>query len=161
MQTQTQPGVQSQWPGPTEFVERRGHSRDLVQKLLAQRQDLLVAFCEVAGLEPYRPDKPVRSLLRKFCQLLVDYVAVVHFELCTRIADGGERRAGVRAVAEEVFPRLSAITEEVVEFNDRYEVLTPEKLAGGLPDDLSRIGETLAARFELEDRLFAALLAKS
>ena len=99
--------------------------------------------------------------LRKFCQLLVDYVAVVHFELCTRIADGGERRAGVRAAAEEVFPRLSAITEEVVEFNDRYEVLTPEKLAGGLSEDLSRVGETLAVRFELEDRLFAALLARS
>ena len=163
MQTQTQPGAQAQaqTQGPIEFVERRGHTRDLVQRLLAERQDLLVAFCEVAGLEPYHPDKPVRSLLRKFCQLLVDYVAVVHFELCTRIADGGERRAGVRAVAEEVFPRLSAITDEVVEFNDRYEVLTPEKLAGGLSEDLSRVGETLAVRFELEDRLFAALLARS
>lgn len=39
MQTQTQPGAQSQSRGPIEFVERRGHTRDLVQKLLAERQE--------------------------------------------------------------------------------------------------------------------------
>ena len=69
-------------------------------------------------------------------------------------------------VPRKKFPAIEGwqsmeITEEVVEFNDRYEVLTPEKLAGGLSEDLSRVGETLAVRFELEDRLFAALLARS
>lgn len=144
----------------TEFVERRGQTRELVQKLLAERQALLVAFCEVAGLEPYHPDKPVRSLLQKFCQLLVDYVAVVHFELCTRIDEGSERRGSVRRAAAEVLPRISAITDQVVEFNDHYEVLTPEKLARGLAQDLSDMGKILATRFELEDRLFEALLAR-
>jgi regulator of sigma D len=144
-----------------EFTERRGQTRELIQKLLAERQALLVAFCEVAGLEPFHPDKPVRGLLQRFCQLLVDYVAAVHFELCTRIDEGFERRSSVRQAAAEVLPRISSTTDTVVEFNDRYEVLTPEKLARGLSEDLSEMGRVLATRFELEDRLFEALLVRA
>jgi regulator of sigma D len=142
------------------FVERRGRTREVIEKLLAERQQLLVAFCEVAGLEPFHPDTPVRRLLQRFCQLLVDYVAMIHFELYNRIAEGTERRARVLHSAAEIYPRLASTTDWAVEFNDRYEVLTPEKLAKGLAQDLSAAGNILAERFELEDRLFEALLAR-
>ncbi|PUB91137.1 MAG: Rsd/AlgQ family anti-sigma factor, partial [gamma proteobacterium symbiont of Ctena orbiculata] len=32
--------------------ERRTVTQDLIDKLLAERQEMLVRFCEVAGLEP-------------------------------------------------------------------------------------------------------------
>jgi regulator of sigma D len=144
----------------TKLTERRGRTREVIGNLIAERQALLVAYCEVAGLEPYHPDKPVRALLQRFCQLLVDYVAMIHFELYNRIAEGTERRGRVLQVAAQVYPRLAATTDSAIEFNDRYEVLTPEKLSRWLPEDLSELGQTLAARFELEDRLFESLLAR-
>jgi regulator of sigma D len=144
----------------TPFVERRARTREVIEKLLAERQALLVAFCEVGGLEPYHPDKPVRRLLQQFCQLLVDYVAMIHFEVFNRIAEGAERRGGVLQVAAEVYARISATTDQAIEFNDRHEVLTPEKLAEGLSRELSEMGQMLGERFELEDRLFDALLSR-
>jgi regulator of sigma D len=143
-----------------EFVERRAQTREVIEKLLAERQALLVAFCEVAGLEPYHPEKPVRRLLQQFCQLLVDYVAMIHFELYNRIAEGTERRANVLRVAAQVYANISATTDRAVEFNDRYELLTPDKLGKGLAQELSEMGQVLAARFELEDMLFEALLTR-
>jgi regulator of sigma D len=143
-----------------DFTERRGQTREIIEKLLAERQALLVAYCEVAGLEPYHPEKSVRSLLPRFCQLLVDYVAMIHFELYRRITEGTERRGQVLRVAAQVYPRLASTTDQAVEFNDRYEFLTPDKLGHSLAGELSGMGQTLAARFELEDRLFEALLGR-
>ena len=143
-----------------EFVERRAQTREVIEKLLAERQALLVAFCEVAGLEPYHPEKPVRRLLQQFCQLLVDYVAMIHFELYNRIAEGTERRANVLRVAAQVYANIAATTDRAVEFNDRYELVTPDKLGKGLAQELSEMGQVLAARFELEDMLFEALLTR-
>jgi regulator of sigma D len=143
-----------------EFVERRAQTREVIEKLLAKRQVLLVAFCEVAGLEPYHPEQPVRRLLQRFCQLLVDYVAMIHFELYNRIAEGTERRANVLRVAAQVYANIATTTDRAVEFNDRYELVTPDKLGKGLAQELSEMGQVLAARFELEDLLFQALLTR-
>jgi regulator of sigma D len=61
-------------------------------------------------------------------------------------------------MAERVYPRLLASTEKAVEFNDRYEHASAEVRRRDLPGDLSRLGEELALRFEIEDRLFTAFL---
>ena len=147
-------------PLETMVEERRSRTSDTINKLLAERQQLLVSFCRVAGLEPYTLDKSLLTLLREFCQVLVDYVATVHFELYTRIDEGTERRAGVAAVAEQVYPRIAETTEMAVDFNDKYEVVNQEKLAQSLSEDLSRLGQAFASRFELEDRLFTALVER-
>ena len=147
-------------PLETMVEERRSRTSDTINKLLAERQQLLVSFCRVAGLEPYTLDKSLLTLLREFCQVLVDYVATVHFELYTRIDEGTERRAGVTAVAEQVYSRIAETTEMAVDFNDKYEVVNQEKLAQSLSEDLSSLGQVFASRFELEDRLFTALLER-
>ncbi len=138
--------------------ERRTGSRELVDNLLKERQQLLVRFCQLAGLEPYTPDKPVATRLQDFCQILVDYLAAVHFELYTRFSDGRERRQAVLNVADTHYSRITLTTEHAVDFNDKYEKINWSTVLETLPDDLSELGEVLAARFELEDRLFAALL---
>ena len=140
--------------------ERRNRTREIIDGLLAERQDLLVSFCRVAGVEPHRENKPVNIRMKEFCQVLVDYAAAVHFELYTRVAEGKERRGQVLKIAQESYPTIAAITQRAVDFNDKYEGTSADAVAPGLADDLSKLGEDLALRFELEDKLFQALLER-
>jgi regulator of sigma D len=117
-----------------------------------------VSYCRLAGLEPYNGDKPVRRQLDEFCQLLMDYTAFGHFELYGRISEGGERRGRVSGVADQVYPGITEITERLVEFNDKYDASDHNLNLEPLPQDLSLLGERLAVRMELEDRLVSALI---
>ena len=143
-------------------TERRERTKQTIAKLLRERQKVLVLFCQVAGLEPYTPDKhkPVLARLPEFCQLLVDYSAFGHFEIYERIGKGEERRARVLGVAEAVYPRIVENTSAAVAFNDRYDPSDHPLSLDHLSQDLSALGELLAARIELEDQLIAALLAR-
>ena len=141
-----------------EYEERRVGTRQMVKNLLAERQEMLVAFCRLAGLEPYAPDKPVKRLLEEFCQLLMDYTAFGHFELYRRISEGDERRNQVREVAERVSQMITDVTDSAVEFNDKYDASDHALSMDCLPQDLSDLGERLAVRLELEDELIEALL---
>ena len=144
--------------GKGERRERREGTRQMVGNLLAERQEMLVAYCRLAGLESYGPDKPVQRLLEEFCQLLMDYTAFGHFELYRRISDDNERRAPVARTAERVYQRIEAVTEKAVEFNDKYDASDHQLQLDSLPGDLSILGELLASRLELEDQLVEALL---
>ena len=141
-------------------VERRVRTQEMINKLLAERQEMLVLFCQVASLEPYTQSNPVETKLQEFCQVLVDYVAFGHFEVYERIAQGKERRARVVQVANKIYPRLAEATEVAVAFNDKYDTSELAPLLDNLPKDLSALGEELAARIELEDRLVSAMLAR-
>jgi regulator of sigma D len=121
---------------------------------------MLVLFCQVASLEPYAQGNPVKAKLQEFCQVLVDYVAFGHFEVYERIAQGKERRGRVVQVANKIYPKLAEATEVAVAFNDKYDTSETDSLLENLPKDLSALGEELAARIELEDRLVGAMLAR-
>lgn len=141
-----------------ERKERRLGTSKMVGNLLAERQEMLVTYCRLAGLEPYNPDKPVKRLLEEFCQLLMDYTAFGHFELYGRISDGAERRGEVARVADDVYGRIAETSELAVEFNDKYDASEHPLNLDSLPSDLSTLGERLAVRMELEDRLISALV---
>jgi regulator of sigma D len=137
--------------------ERRRGSQDLVAKLVTERTEMLATFCRLAGIEPYTPDKPVQELLQEFCQILVDYVAAGHFALYERIVAGQERRREIAVLAAEIYPRIADSTGTVLDFNDKYDCGDHCTALDALGTDLSRLGEELAVRIELEDRLLAAL----
>ncbi|MCU7812716.1 MAG: sigma D regulator [Candidatus Thiodiazotropha sp. (ex Notomyrtea botanica)] len=140
--------------------ERRTTTQDLIDKLLAERQEMLVLFCSVAGLEPYRRSESLDKLLQTFCQVLIDYTAFGHFEVFGRISSGNERRSGVVRVAEEIYPDFVLASETAVAFNDKYDLSDHALELEHLPEDLSRLGEELAVRVELEDQLLASMLAR-
>ena len=50
-----------------ETKERRVRTQEMVDKWLSERQQMLVIYCQLAGLEPYTPAKPLKKLLREFC----------------------------------------------------------------------------------------------
>ncbi len=137
--------------------ERRTSTYEMVDKWLAERQDMLVMYCQLAGTAPFTPDKSEKQQLRTFCQVLVDYMAFGHFEIYERITSGDERRGEVLRVAEEVYPRIAEVTEFAVAFNDKYDTSDHEQALDKLDKDLSVLGEELASRIELEDRLITSL----
>lgn len=137
--------------------DRRGSGREMIQHLLSERRDMLVLFCRVAGLDPFADRKAQADVLQAFCQILVDYMAAAHFSLYQRIVEGTERRRGVLALAGEIYGRIEACTQTAIWFNDKYDRLRDAAFEADLHADLSVLGEALATRIELEDRLIAAL----
>ena len=133
--------------------DRRSQTRDMAEKLLAERR-----VCRVAGLEPYSCREPALEQLSEFCQVLMDYMAFGHFEIYDRISRGEERRASVMTLVEEVYPRVVQTTDVAVAFNDKYDASEHPLSLEQLPKDLSQLGEELATRIELEDRLLAAMM---
>ena len=139
--------------------ERRNRTQDIVDKLLVERQEMLTKYCQVAGFEPYAKAPDVDTeLLQDFCQVLVDYSAFGHFEIYQRIVDGRERRGKVSEVAAKVYPRIAEASEVAVEFNDKYDASDHALDLGNLHDDLNKLGEELAVRIEMEDKIIAALM---
>ena len=137
---------------------RRARSHELTQKLVAERTEMLVLFCRLAGIESYAPEiRPVKELLEEFCQILVDYISAGHFALYERIVDGTERRRDVASLAEQLYPAIARTTDAALDFNDRYDRDDHRPMLENLPQELSQLGEQIAVRIELEDRLIAAL----
>ena len=149
-------------PSTAKTPERRTGSQDLVKKLVSERTEMLSLYCQLAGLEPYgngksARGKQVQELLQKFCQVLVDYIAAGHFSLYERIVNGTERRQPIAGLAEKLYPRIATTTEAALDFNDRYDCGDHCEIGLSFSDELSRLGEELAARIEIEDKLIGQL----
>ena len=132
----------------------------MVRKLLGERQQMLSLFCRVAGLEPYDQKLPDSDILQEFCQVLVDYSAFGHFEIYERIVSGRERRGQVVMVARDVYPRIAEASEVAVDFNDKYDASDHALDLHQLDRDLCKLGEELAVRIEMEDRIIEALTSR-
>jgi regulator of sigma D len=138
---------------------RRPHTSKMIQELLQERRQVWAMYCELGGMKPYSPEPPLTDAIQRFCQLLIDYISLGHFGVYRRVIDGTERRAQAVEAAEQVYPAIEDATDVALAFNDKYEQLETQRLECDLEGDLSRLGEALATRFDLEDRLMASLLA--
>lgn len=145
-------------PEVQEERDRRSGTRSLIDRMLSQRQKMLVLFERCAGVEPYANERPNDELLQEFSQILVDYIASGHFGLYGRISEGKERRRGIVELAEQLYPRIADTTQVAVEFNDIYEKSNGRAIEGDLLKMLSKLGEELAVRIDLEDQLISEML---
>ncbi len=156
----TQKSVKTRQAGTT---ERRSATKEIINRLLAERTEMLKLYCRVAGLVPYgekKGGKVAQKVLQEFCQVLVDYIAAGHFSLYERIVNGTERRREVARLANELYPRIAETTQITLDFNDKYDCGDQCELTMSFDNDLSRLGEELAARIELEDKLIGKLVDK-
>ena len=85
----------------------------------------------------------------------VDYLSAGHFHIYDRIIKQVEGAASPKmSLAVNIYPKLWANTEQIMAFHDRYtEVDIDQEVCLEFHRALSDIGETLAARFALEDKL--------
>ncbi|MBL8250372.1 MAG: Rsd/AlgQ family anti-sigma factor [Candidatus Competibacter sp.] len=140
----------------------RLHSKqlpDLVNKLLAARQESLVRFQRLAGLKPFEPAASVRPALRRFRQALVDYLALGPFEVYQALEEqsADSPYCPARELARRLYGRIAWTTQAALDFHDRYEGAVSEQALTELDRQLSRLGESLATRIDLEDRIIAAV----
>lgn len=132
----------------------------LITKMLAERQEMLVLFNQLVELKPYTSVAAVQPLLQRFCQVLVDYVALGHFEVYQCLEENAgdtEHCRRVKQLAQELYPHIASTTQTAIDFNDCYDCEDHCEILDTLCEDLSRLGEQLATRIELEDRLIATI----
>ena len=143
---------------PHDGTERRNRADSIEEHLTDERADMLVQFCRIAGVEPWEDPhttEELKIMLRHFCEILVDYLAAGHFGLYQRFIDGEERREEIRELAEKLYPQISETTQMALDFNDKYESEAEQTFDQSFSDDLSKLGQALATRIELEDRLLS------
>lgn len=137
--------------------ERRTRSLTMVRKLVEARTEMLSIYNTLAARKPFKEGRDVPELVGEFCSALVDYTANAHFQLYRYFAENRERRGEVLRVADRIYPRIVDITQAVLDFNDKYDTETQRNHLDHLEADLSRLGEHLAERIELEDQLLDIL----
>ncbi len=134
-------------------------SQGLIKKWLAERNELLVLYCQMSGKRRGKvlPDK---QQINQFCDILIDYVSAGHFEVYEEIAS----RCSVNGshnleLLESLLPQIHQTTDVVVHFNDKYTDFD-DKMMNELDADLSILGEAIAYRVELEDKLIHQIRSK-
>ena len=138
---------------------RRPQTSKMIEELLRERQQVWSMYCELGGMKPFYAEPTLIEAIRRFSQLLIDYVSLGHFGVYRRIIDGTERRVKTVETAEQIYPTIEEATDVALAFNDKYEQIDTAQVTSELEGDLSRLGEALAIRFDLEDQLMASLLA--
>ena len=146
--------------------DRRRDLGETIQALREQRQNTLTTYCSMTGVSNPGQDSgddlpdiaPVA--VQEFLNYMVDYLAMGHFTIYQRIIDGKERRGAIKEVAQRVYASIGETTDVMVEFNDKYEQYDgAQEDHAVLREDLSRLGEMLVIRGDLEDELLEALLS--
>ena len=143
--------------------DRRARTRKEIKQLIAERNNVLSQYYNLASHADQNPgdNEATLELLQEFCQDMVDYLATGHFEIYRRIEEKEERRSEIVQLADQVFNRITETTAVAVAFNDLYDTsanFNPDVLEQ-LPEHLSKLGEELATRIDLEDRFINTLLS--
>ncbi|WP_026972184.1 Rsd/AlgQ family anti-sigma factor [Aliagarivorans marinus] len=133
-----------------------GGASQVIDNWLEARKELLISYCEIAGLPPYESaDRglPENDKIVSFCEQLVDYASTGHFEVYDQIAERCEAGS-----SEALISKITATTDTALAFNDRYAEVDDQELElANLDRDLSALGQTMEERFAIEDKLLDAL----
>lgn len=136
--------------------ERWGGVSEIIDRWLEERQEMLVQYCALSGLDQNLSELQRGDKLRSFCQILVDYVSAGHFEVYDQLIKEGREFDDADALQEagKLYDTIDATTERLLDFNDKY--LETDDISS-LSEDLSHLGEALEVRFSTEDRLISVL----
>ena len=140
--------------------QKWGGAHEAIDNWLHERQQLLVQYCELAGLPPFERESgalPHKRDIRSFCELLVDYVSAGHFEVYDKIVAGCDEPKTSKEITEDLYPKISATTDSALDFNDTYAEVAVDQDLASFDVNLSELGQKLEERFALEDRLIHSL----
>ena len=128
---------------------------NLIGQWLEERRLLLTQYGDLANINPFSAQNTMhRESLREFCQAMVDYLSRVHFEVFEKVNQSQNLFSKEKSnnLLGDLTKRVELTTDHFLDFNDKY--LATDDLAT-LTADLSILGEELAKRFELEDKVIA------
>lgn len=140
-----------------------GGSNKLIDSWLNKRQELIINYCQIAGVPPYGENTqqlPDKKDVTEFCNRLIDYVSTGHFEVYREVVSQCETHAKESLHrAEELIPSISLSTEMILEFTDKYADVSEDNMTS-FDKHLSTLIDGLEQRFALEDQLLANLHEK-
>lgn len=128
-------------------------AHERIKHWLEARRQLLVTFCQLSSIKDFNDQSHAQGRqLQTFCQQLVDYISEGHFEIFEQLINEGHLFNDAEALAsgKKLLPAIYSLTDLILDFNDKY--LATDDLST-LAVDLSVLGENLAQRFEIEDRM--------
>lgn len=142
--------VQEQWGGSSEVIDQ----------WLDDRQRMLVTYWKLATNQPNSIKSPGLSKLpsygeiEDFCQNLVEYISTGHFKIYDMVKAKWES-TGFKATDEinDTYFKIVATTDPLLNFADKYLDIKEGDELEHFDLDLSRLGEILEDRFEVEDYL--------
>ncbi len=139
--------------------ERWGGVSALIDRWLQSRQQLIVQYCELSNSPDFGHPEPLYDQLSSLCEQLLDYVSAGHFEVYEQLMnEAREFDDGGIEVANKVYPKINKTTQEMLAFNDLLEVSDrTEEDMRAMYARVSRLGEIMEERFELEDLLIENL----
>ncbi|MDM7859067.1 sigma D regulator [Alteromonas sp. ASW11-36] len=125
---------------------------------LNERQQLLIEYCAIAGLSGNKLESaqslPTGNDVTQFCEIMMDYVSAGHFEIFDIMAS--EDPAG-EELRNALYPSILETTDLALAFNDRYADVDTIDAPAEFESMVAKLGENLAIRFELEDKLIQHL----
>lgn len=140
----------------TTAQERWGGVSEIIDRWLEERKQLLVQYCKLSELAEAAANESLAPLVQALCQIMVDYTSAGHFEVYDQLVKEGQEfddQEGLKS-ASESFKIVDATTEDILDFNDKYQETDDlDSIIG----DLSKLGEVLASRFEAEDNMIEVL----
>jgi regulator of sigma D len=136
--------------------ERWGGVHLLIDRWLQERKELVDAYAAINSTA--QAPSANAETLQHFCEILVDYVSAGHFEVYEQLTSEAKAFGDQRGLelAKQIYPRIEAITEVALAFNDRCDNGDCHDSVS-LIDELKRLGQLLHERFELEDCLIEVL----
>ena len=139
--------LQSHWSNVSKIIER----------WLEERRELLAKYCDLTEVIDVS-DNAVKHVeeLQEFCELMVDYISVGHFEIFDQLHKEGQLFEDASGLDKEpnLLEKIQTTTEYILDFNDKY--LGSHDLDARIID-LASLGGVFAQRFGLEDQLIDVL----
>jgi len=137
--------LQSHWSNVSKIIER----------WLEERRELLAKYCDLTEVIDVS-DNAVKHVeeLQEFCELMVDYISVGHFEIFDQLHKEGQLFEDASGLDKEpnLLEKIQTTTEYILDFNDKY--LSSHDLDARIID-LASLGEIFAQRFGLDTTLWA------
>lgn len=137
--------------------ERWGGVSEIIDGWLEERQTLISLFVH---LPEQRINEELNSRVQGFCQVLMDYLSSGHFEVYEQLLrEGSDFADGSLEEGQELLPKIQISTDIALDFNDDFSNLldpTVQQIRE-FSERLSKLGESLEERFELEDEMIAVL----
>lgn len=140
------------------LLEPQAKNIDLVEELREERSAVWALYCKMAGMKPFSNISSMKPLLTEFSQLLIDYISLGHFGVYEHLLNDKKDEADALSLANELYPKFTSTTASAVDFTDEYDGQSPSFNLDNFVKDLSKLGENLADRMELEDQLCSILL---
>ncbi len=137
--------------GTTEF-------HDAAKSLLKARNNTLSLYKQVMSYQPFDENPLLREVLEDLCEQLVDYSGKVHFALLNNVEGNFTDNPEILGIANNISRQLVENTQKILDFQDAYNGDVIHSDIDQLTNKLSQVGEIIASRITLEDKLINAIL---